>query len=407
MLLISENARKIKQMCKIIFMMLTVIIFVFPNKAFPQSSNDKLPLPNFDKIVLPYKMVGDKMVVSLKVNDSTINFVFDTGGQMIVTADLQKKLQLTSLDSIKASDATFSGKKYARAQINSLKLGDVDVEFKQVKSLVLDQEASWLKCFDSEGTLGNEFFNQFIIELDSKSSTITLFPPTKSVDINLRNMLKFIPNPTNRPIISVGLDNGNQAGVLFDSGAGKLMGLSVSDYQKLLEAEGLQFVSNGVGAGAVGVSGYAAQGIKKYRYFVPMMSLGLGKIANYTGETRFSKQNLIGCELLNFGKVTIDYPKGRFYFEPFSQTAMDAGEKKWNFDFSINNKSLRIGALWGDLVNEMKLGDEVLKIDSEDALKTEWCDAVVAGFKQIKDKDSVTLTIKSDDKIKTIITTKK
>ena len=78
-------------MCKIIFSWLLGMIF-FPVVAQQYQT------------VLPYQMIGGKMIVELSINGSSRSFIFDTGGRTALTSEICEALGLDVSASLQVTD---------------------------------------------------------------------------------------------------------------------------------------------------------------------------------------------------------------------------------------------------------------------------------------------------------------
>ena len=56
------------------------------------------------KTVLPYRMVGGKMIVEMSINGSSRSFIFDTGGRTALTSEICEELGLEVADSLQVTD---------------------------------------------------------------------------------------------------------------------------------------------------------------------------------------------------------------------------------------------------------------------------------------------------------------
>ena len=56
------------------------------------------------KATIPYRIVGEKMVIEMKVNGNARPFIFDTGGRTALTTKACQALQITATDSMKVTD---------------------------------------------------------------------------------------------------------------------------------------------------------------------------------------------------------------------------------------------------------------------------------------------------------------
>jgi hypothetical protein len=84
--------------------------------------------------------------------------------------------------------------------------------------------------------------------------------------------------------------------------------------------------------------------------------------------TTYEDNSRLGAKLLQYGKVTLDYKKKRFYFEPF-EVINKCGLSKvpWQIDFTFQNNKMVVGIIWDrTLEAQINLGDEVLSINGID-----------------------------------------
>jgi hypothetical protein len=88
------------------------------------------------------------------------------------------------------------------------------------------------------------------------------------------------------------------------------------------------------------------------------------KIFNDVIVTTTNGMSLIGTQLLQYGKITLDYKKKLFYFEPFDNINTDElSERPWAIYPTLQNDKLVVGIIWDKtLESQVNLGDEILKI---------------------------------------------
>ena len=72
------------------------------------------------KSVIPYRMVGGKMLVDMNVNGQVRSFIFDTGGQTALTGELCEELNIAVVDSVNVTDVNGKEIGLPRVAINSL-----------------------------------------------------------------------------------------------------------------------------------------------------------------------------------------------------------------------------------------------------------------------------------------------
>ena len=82
--------------------------------------------------VLPYRLVGGKMIVEMKMNGQLRSFIFDTGGQTALTEEVCDELGLPACDSIKITDVNGKQGGYRRVLIQELADPEMKIQLKTI-----------------------------------------------------------------------------------------------------------------------------------------------------------------------------------------------------------------------------------------------------------------------------------
>ena len=72
------------------------------------------------KATIPYRMVGEKMIIEMKVNGTARPFIFDTGGRTALTTQAGQALQMAATDSAKVTDVNNVESYYKTTRIENL-----------------------------------------------------------------------------------------------------------------------------------------------------------------------------------------------------------------------------------------------------------------------------------------------
>ena len=72
------------------------------------------------KATIPYRMVGEKMIIEMKVNGTARPFIFDTGGRTALTTQACQALQMAATDSAKVTDVNNVESYYKTTRIENL-----------------------------------------------------------------------------------------------------------------------------------------------------------------------------------------------------------------------------------------------------------------------------------------------
>ena len=379
-------------MAKIIFLLL------FGMMAF-QSNGQQI------QSKMPYRLVGGKMIVEMNVNGTPRSFIFDTGGRTALTGELYEELGLVVKDSMVVTDVNGNKGGYPLVQIESLMTSDGAINFTGVPAMKLPEPSPFV-CFHADGLIGSELFAQMqaIVEIDGKTNTITITSAESPSTISLRKMIPFAQGG-GMPIIAIQAGIGEGIKVLFDTGYPGFLSLKDTDFENLKDKGGSTVLSEGFGEGSIGVAGMADAAVS-YRVLFPRVNVGATKFNHVTVETSTPPFTLLGVKLLNYGKVTIDYPRGRFYFEAYEQEN-DLTSKHYDVNLRVKDGGLVVSTVWTAMKGQVEVGDRVTRINGKPVGTYDFCESIINGIPELKAKKKTKLTIRTKDGEKVIIYEKK
>lgn len=117
---------------------------------------------------------------------------------------------------------------------------------------------------------------------------------------------------------------------------------------------------------------------KQHQYIleIPQLSINENILNEVQVTTTSSSESRIGAEILSHAKVTLDYKKKRFYYEPYK--AVDTiSQQIWAISPTLQNNKMVVGIIWEkQLENQINLGDEILNFNGIDYQSMEFCDLV-------------------------------
>lgn len=350
------------------------------------------------KTVLPYRMVGGKMIVDLVMNGTSRSFIFDTGGRTALTGEICEELGLTVVDSLVVTDVNSKKAAYPLVSIESLMTPDQKINFKHVSAMKLAKPSPF-ECFHTDGLIGSDLLVRTIVEIDGKNETITITSAENPSTVSLRKMLPF--TKSGMPIILLQAGAGNNITALFDTGCPSFFSLKVSDYETLKTTGAFQVLSEGYGEGSIGVAGMAEADIS-HRVCLPVLSVGGTKFQNVTSETSTPPFTLLGVKLLDYGKVTLDYPRARFYFEA-NEAVNDLSSKHYNVALRVKDGELIISTVWSAMKGVVEVGDKVTRINGKPVRMYDFCESIVNGIPELKGKKKTRLTVQTKQGEKVIV----
>ena len=107
-------------------------------------------------------------------------------------------------------------------------------------------------------------------------------------------------------------------------------------------------------------------------------------------------------KLLNYGKVTLDYPRARFYFEAY-EPENDLESKHYNLGLRVKEGELVVATVWSAMKGQVEVGDKVTKINGKPVGRYDFCESIIDGIPELKAKKKTKLTIQTRQGEKVIV----
>lgn len=353
------------------------------------------------KSVIPYRMVGGKMIVEMHLNGTLRSFIFDTGGRTALTGEVCEELGLVVTDSIVVTDVTGKRGGYPLVTIESFGTLDEKINFKGVSAIKLPAPSPF-ECFHVDGLIGSELLARvnMMIEIDGRAKTVTITSAERPSTVSLRKMVPFA-RAGEMPILALPVGAGNQVIALFDTGCPDFLSLKDTDYASMKGKGAYSDLGEGYGEGSIGVGGMSEESVS-HRVVFPLVSVGAAKFKNVTTTTSTPPFTLLGVELLDHGKVTIDYHRGRFYFEAY-EVENDLISKPYNVNLRVKDGDLVVSTVWDAMKGVVEVGDKVIRINGKPTGKYDFCESVLNGIPELKAKKKNKLTIQTKQGEKVVV----
>lgn len=300
------------------------------------------------EVVLSYEFRQGVPVVKVVINGHTYYFLFDTCAGITCVSDklvnTEKLVYRQTGQSMQGMDG-----QVVMAEIPELLLGELVVKDKQ--AAVMSEHNPIFVHLGVDGTIGANIINDYVVTIDSRNKTIT-FAGQADASIMRWNKLELWNHV---PLLSIqvkGKGEIHDVPALFDTGNGTgAIGLpSVEGFEQWTRAGIIGDVEEGVGFIGTMVGGMVKTD-KLYR----------GRMAGlHLGDAVFEKMPIItggvGYLLLCFkatdlGVFTLDYPNGRYHFEPYADASVWEGDSRPVMT-GAENGVLKIAAVWGKEARE-------------------------------------------------------
>lgn len=294
-------------------------------------------------VTLNYEFRRGVPVVKVVINGHTYYFLFDTCAGITCVSDKLVNAEKLAYQQTGNSMQGMDGQ-IVMAEIPELLLGELAVKNKQ--AAVMSEHNPVFQHLGVDGTIGANIINGYVVTIDSRAKTIT-FSDQADASISRWDALRLWNNV---PLLSIkvkGKGEIHDVPALFDTGNGTgAIGLpSVEGFEQWTQAGIIGDVEEGIGFIGTMVGGMVKTD-KLYRGRMTGLHLGdavFEKVPIITGGIGYL---LLCFQTTDLGKFILDYPNGRYHFEPYADAEVWAGDRRLVMT-GADNGELRIAAVWG------------------------------------------------------------
>ena len=263
---------------------------------------------------VPFRLLKNAIVVTLEVEGEPCDFILDTGGTFMISKRLQEKFAFPEVNRTTVSDINKNTIDFVTVEVPKLTLGTAT--FNNRKALVSTMSDEYPeKCFKTDGMIGRDFFEDCLLHFDYENGYLRL--TQNPLDIADTKQKAFPMEITDRglPAFEVELD-GQKTFIEFDSGSGDLFSFKTKQAKKKSRKKGF------VGTVCKGVFSYGVSGkdftiTDRYRVRISEMKIGNGTWTSFYSDLSKPSAPRVGATILLYGRLTLDYKKEQYYFEPY------------------------------------------------------------------------------------------
>ena len=282
--------------------------------------------------VIPYTEVKGKIIIEVIINNKKRKFFLDTGAPVVISESLYLELQPSLLGKIQAIDQSGAKDSLRAVSMTDIEIGGVT--FNGIPAIVSRESKVIMECFGIDGFIGSNLLRNSVVQFDSKAKTITITDNPKSLKLKRKYANKMtLTAVQSNPFVWIKLKKDKHTArekILFDTGDNGFYMLSIFAYKQLTDdkLEVFDKIAENEGSFTMGLHGTAE---KSYNYAVniPILTVNNMEFKNVSTKTTYSESSRFGSDILNYGKVTLDYKNKKFYLEPFgNKKVVDMQDRK-------------------------------------------------------------------------------
>jgi len=326
-----------------------------------------------------YEKTKSKIFVDVVIEGKTYKFLLDTGAPFAVSQKLYNELKLSIVGKVEVLDASGKSGEMIITSVPKLQMGELT--FLNTPGILFTEATNQIfDCLDIDGIIGSNMLRNSVIQFDDRNNKIIVTNDAGKLDLKKIPYQKLTLTQTqSNPFIQIMLKKGNQEAtdnILFDTGADGFYEMSVQAYYFLKDrVDVVNTIAESEGSFTWGLHGMTD---KEHQFVleIPQLSINGNILKKVQVTTTSSNESRMGAEILSHAKVTLDYKKKRFYYEPYE--AVDTlSQQIWAISPTLQNNKMVVGIIWDkQLESKVNIGDEILNFNGIDYQSMEFCDLV-------------------------------
>ena len=364
---------------------LYIIFYIISTTLFSQNTNKIFNSGYSDnkdfKVTLPYEIRGGLLVVKAEIKNDIYNLIFDTGAVTTISKEMHEKLNLKKIKTGKVSDISDTKKELSFSVIDTIKIGGIN--FYDIGTAILDVDSIQdFKCMKIDGFLGSNLLKEAIWEIDMKKKEITFSNSLTSFQLSENTpKTKLYIGYGGVPSVTTYLDNNKLYNTVIDYGFGGNISLLKDDFNKIIKKNSNIKYTKAIGSSIASVYGdlpsreYFQAIINQYKidnFLIPEQLISFGSI----------NSRVIGNGFLRDYKVILSWKDKSAWFIKNYKTKEPVSFKTFGYGFQRKNNEIYISSIYENSESSnkgLKLGDKILKINTEDytnITNERWCEII-------------------------------
>lgn len=381
---------------KRLVLVLFVLLFVLPDTWAQQASGRVCD-------TIPYEFVYNKIIIPVTVNGVKVKYIIDTGGQTGTMREVAVDMKATSTGAARnVSDVNSLGQTFETGILKDVELSP-NYKLSRLETMIFPTNG-FFRDLGVAGILGGDAFAQSVITFDARNKIMIIDYPYRPLKLKITDGVNMYPGKAHHSIVDVDF-GGMVKRVLFDTGASGFLLLSSGDYADLKDIVKNEKVTQAFGVGGVGISGLNLEKpVEIDKVIVGELDF-LGKKFTDVGSVTINMgMSILGVDLLQYGKVIIDYMRNRFYFFPYDDATSNMGgaPKLWEIGILPAKGQFVVTSVWDSAKDRFTLGDQVVNINGKDLSDVKQSQLEIDEIMDAIEGDSAYVMILKDGKEKKV-----
>lgn len=336
------------------------------------------------KTEIPFEYRLGLIILKVKIEGETYDFVLDTGAPNVISTELAAKLKVTSKVNQKTKDSQGGKSELGFTTIPDIEIGGI--HFTNTGTAVADlKQSTEIACLKIDGFVGANLMKKAIWQFDYKNKMITITHSKSSLEIpSTSKTIPFKQQLTGTPLIDIDYHGIVNKNVTFDLGSNGGFASTETIFNKLKETGKVTETTQGFGNNNSGLFGQK-EGDTTHYALVPEVKFGDLVLTNQIVSFHKAKAQTIGTEFFKSFKLIIDWGKEEITLIPVDEFK-NSELKTFGFSPKFADNKLVVGFIYDQslaALQGIQVGDQILEINGIDYRTFDaekWCEVISKGL---------------------------
>ncbi len=378
-------------MRKIVYLFFAFIILSC-NSVSKIFNSGKLASTNYEEYI-SFNYDNNFALIDVEINGKPYTFLVDTGAPTCISNEIYEDLNIKPIKTISISDSQGQNNYQELVVVPEIRIGNLSYE--NIGAVVVDlRNVFEFNCMGIDGIIGANQMAKSYWKFDYENHKITITDQLEKLDIaSYTDSMRFFYTSQKTPYI-VGRANGIKTTFTYDTGSSGNI-----DIKKTIGKFKNSKSYSSYGNSNIGL--YDTKDSVSIRT-VKIDSLYFNDLFVGAQTVDLDHGSLIGNDFMNKHDIVMDWKTQNIYLKKLKDYETTKSTS-FGFGYRLKDNQTVVSRLIKELDTDLKLGDQILKINNQDLSKVDESNACnIYNDFTLKGLDRIELTYMRNGKEKTI-----
>ncbi|MGS0527664.1 aspartyl protease family protein [Zobellia nedashkovskayae] len=343
------------------------------------------------KTTIPFKYVYGWIILEVKIENKSYNFLLDTGSSNLLTKELAEELNVEIIGSEEITDINNKGNETQYANLRNIKIGNIDFQ-NTIAGIVDLNNIIEVGCSKIDGIIGSNLMRKAVWDFDFEKQLITITNDENKLDVPTNAIVsKIFIGTAGIPSVTLKINGKNALNTTVDFGNAGSNFLRTDIFNKQLETNLITKYVKGNNK-AFGAFGRSEEN-PFYSTIIDEMKIGNHTVNNIFTNVKNGDDNNLGLVFFKNYRVILNWNKKKLKMIEVTKAGNDS-YKTYGFSTLYEKEEVYVNSVveTSSASEFLKNGDKILSINDttyRDITEEQYCDILNDDFNNGKEPLSI------------------